>query len=48
MTDYEDWFSSYHPYSKRDEWLRVSIESIVGGDAGEKLGIDMCNRVKEY
>ena len=22
MTDYEDFFSSYHPYSRRDEWFR--------------------------
>jgi len=36
MTDYEDWFSSYHPYSKRDEWLRVSIEA----NATEKSELD--------
>ncbi|KAM0705953.1 hypothetical protein Q7P35_007313 [Cladosporium inversicolor] len=34
MADYEDWFSSYHPYSKRDEWLRVSIGA--GTDGGGK------------
>jgi cytochrome P450 len=33
MADYEDWFSSYHPYSKRDEWLRVSVKPETVGDA---------------
>lgn len=23
MTDYEDFFSSYHPYSRRDQWFRA-------------------------
>ena len=36
MTDSEDWFSSYYPYSKRDEWLRVSIDSGTGDDKKEK------------
>lgn len=27
MCDYEDFFSSYHPYSRRDEWLKVCRES---------------------
>jgi cytochrome P450 len=26
MTDYEDFFSSYHPYSKRDQWLKAYVE----------------------
>jgi cytochrome P450 len=33
MADYEDWFSSYHPYSKRDEWLRVRVAPETVGDA---------------
>jgi hypothetical protein len=38
MADYEDWFSSYRPYSKRNEWLRVSVvpETDVGA---EKSGL---------
>lgn len=26
MTDYEDFFSSYHPYSKRQEWFRAYMD----------------------
>jgi len=26
MRDYEDFFSSYHPYSKREEWLRAYMD----------------------
>ena len=26
MTDYEDFFSSYHPYSKRDEWFKAYMK----------------------
>lgn len=26
MTDYEDFFSSYHPYSKRDQWFKAYAE----------------------
>lgn len=27
MQDYEDYFSSYHPYSKRHEWFRAYVPS---------------------
>ena len=26
MTDYEDFFSSYHPYSRRKEWFQAVME----------------------
>jgi cytochrome P450 len=35
MMDYEDWFSSYHPYGKRKEWLRVRVDGEAGGDLEE-------------
>lgn len=26
MMDYEDFFSSYHPYAKREEWFRAYMD----------------------
>ena len=28
MVDYEDFFSSYHPYSKRGEWFRAHMQKV--------------------
>lgn len=28
MTDYEDFFSSYHPYSKREEWFKAYMQPL--------------------
>jgi hypothetical protein len=26
MRDYEDYFSSYHPYAKREDWFRAVMD----------------------